>query len=244
MSGFDSEDSPNPGRQLGSLRSDSFLTSTADLGEVNHLSGRQLGSLRSSAMFNTEADLKSSLKKAGGRPSIDEMMLSRQTGPLRSFARQLLIAFHEADVYAAKRFDVRSRTTGRRRGTSLSTLSIGMFSMDTEEGDDPRNLKSIHSSCIEGAIDTLVRLIGVAAFEDDKDKVKIALDGDPSELAPSITCGDVISALQSIEETFLGVVHTVQPREGKKKPRRNYSPDWKTRNMIWCLIRSVVSVFK
>lgn len=167
-------------------------------------------------------------------------MMSRRTESLRAFARQLLVAFNLADVYAAKQLDVRSRTHGRRRGMSASSLSIGMFRVESEEKEEPRNLKNIHSSCIEGSIDTLVRLIGVATFEDEKSKVQIALEGDPSELSPSITFSDVISALDNIAETFLETVRTRNSGSGTKQSVRIYSPDWKTRNMIWCLVRAVV----
>lgn len=215
--------------------------------EDNFPAGRPLGLLRSGSLAHRSSALASSanlnkiLQTDGGLPSIDDMIMSRKTEPLRAFARQLLVAFNQADVYAAKHLDVRSRTHGRRRGMSLSSLSIGMFCVESEEKEEPRNLKSIHSSCIEGSIDTLVRLIGVATFENEKNKIQIALEGDPSELAPSITCSDVINALDSIAVTFIETVRTRHSGPEAKGASRNYSPDWKTRNIIWCLVRGLVS---
>jgi hypothetical protein len=102
-------------------------------------------------------------------------------------------------------------------------------------------LKTIHASCIEDSIDILVRLIGVAAFEDEKDKVRIALEGDPSELAQSISSDDVVKAMQKIELGFSTVVQTLSKRAENANLENDYVPDWKVRNVIWHLIRSVVS---
>jgi hypothetical protein len=177
---------------------------------------------------------------------------SPRTPSLRSFVRQLLRAFHDTDVYAARKLDLRSKKI-RRRALSSSNLSMLSFAAtspqelgktmlkSSSQETGKTMLKTIHASCIEDSIDILVRLIGVAAFEDEKDKVRIALEGDPSELAQSISSDDVVKAMQKIELGFSTVVQTLSKRAENANLENDYVPDWKVRNVIWHLIRSVVS---
>lgn len=200
----------------------------------------------STSRQNLGANVWGNYRKEPGS-SEQKVKISPKTAPFRSFVRQLILAFHCADVYAAKQLDLRSRGGHRKQYShSIMAMRSGFLATppNTPEALTRSKLKVTHSTCIEGGIETLVQLMGVAAFEDEKEKVRIALDGDLSELAQNISTEAVIEAMNKIESRFAAVVQT-QRKEGSNPERcSDYAPDWKTRNMIWCLIRAVVRRFQ
>jgi hypothetical protein len=167
---------------------------------------------------------------------------STRTDSLR-FVRQILQAFHKADIYAAKKLDL------RKRGRQFKAMSAANLALFRSSGSSPglsqdktigqSMLKTLHSSCIEGSIEILVRTIGVAEFEDDK--VRIALEGDPSELSQTVCPTDVARVLDKIRGNFMSVVRNLSAGPSGNGGPENYIPNWRVRNMIWCLVRGLVS---
>jgi hypothetical protein len=170
---------------------------------------------------------------------------SRQNRRQRAFAIKLLRAFHRADVYAQERLGQR-----RRHGTrpsplssapSLSTLLHMGSSIHTRSfHHTERNkelLRRVHESCIQEPIEDLCELLGVP--EESEDRVADALNGHVGESRTGVCATSVIVVLEQIEANFTLISRSLSRSESDRNWVADYSPDWKTRNLVWTLVQSL-----
>jgi hypothetical protein len=160
---------------------------------------------------------------------------------LRGFARSLLRAFNAADKYAEDRLGVR----GTESALSASGLSRGA---STATAESRVMLERLHASCVREPISELCTLLG--APDHAEDRVAVALCPDKRDKAShghkamriaqqiSISPQDLQVAMQAITDAFVEVENSLSRTRSKRGWVSDYRPDWRTRFLVWELVKS------
>jgi hypothetical protein len=164
---------------------------------------------------------------------------------LRGFARSMLRAFDAADKYAADRLGVR----GTETAISASGLSRGA---STATAESRAMLERLHALCVRQPITELCSLLGVphnaenpverALCTDKRDKKASSQHGKQQAMRIaqqiSITPQDLQAVMQAITDAFVEVENSLSRTRSKRGWVSDYKPDWRTRFLVWELVKS------
>lgn len=169
---------------------------------------------------------------------------------LRQFVRELLRAFASTDSYACERLGARSGQLGNNRGWSSFNVAGGSITSSSIVSRRSRGgfeacamMRRVHALCVVESISALCTLLCVP--EDVPDRVAVALGNinpsTSSEIDGSreLDLQELLKCMEGIECNFLGVSRSLTRSKSNRAWVSEYQPDWRTRNLIWDLIKSL-----
>lgn len=156
---------------------------------------------------------------------------------LASFVLRLLRNFETSYRYGIDRLGIRPRCRGNLKrsvtssGTANSMLQIPQIS---SRDRDRALLRLVFNICIENSRELLCDALDIPDILEDR--VKEAFEGQGQ--SAKVTNAGAVRALETIEQSFSSFSRSVSSPRSNRNGIPTYNPDWKTRNLVWTLVRS------